>query len=285
MARILLDWRFDLLFGSAAIVLAAIYIAGVVRAAEARRPVAGRPHRGAGCSAAGCCCSPRPRVWAGICPAMFSVHMAAHMLLSMLIPILVVLGAPTTLALRALPATGTGKPAGPAGMATGRTAQPLVEVLHPPGGGHRNVRRRVLRAVLFGGIFDAAVSDHGAHVLMNLHFLMSGYLFYWVVIGIDPTPRPVPPLGKIGMVFASIPLHAFLRRGVDGNGGHPRGAVSIARSSCPGRQPFSTINSLGGSIAWAAGRGATGRRHDGVADPMATQRQADCDAPGPGCRA
>ncbi len=44
---------------------------------------------------------------------------------------------------------------------------------------------------------------------MNLHFLLSGYLFYWVVIGIDPTPRPIPPVGKLGMVFASLPLHAF----------------------------------------------------------------------------
>ena len=61
----------------------------------------------------------------------------------------------------------------------------------------------------FGGLFDAAVSNHAAHMLMNLHFLVSGYLFYWVVIGIDPTPRPIPQLGKVAMVFASLPLHAF----------------------------------------------------------------------------
>ena len=33
---------------------------------------------------------------------------------------------------------------------------------------------------------------------MNLHFLLTGYLFYWVVIGVDPTPRPIPPLAKLG---------------------------------------------------------------------------------------
>ena len=44
---------------------------------------------------------------------------------------------------------------------------------------------------------------------MNVHFLLSGYLFYWVVIGIDPTPRQIPQLGKLAMVFASLPLHAF----------------------------------------------------------------------------
>ena len=61
----------------------------------------------------------------------------------------------------------------------------------------------------FGGIFDAAVGNHAAHLAMNLHFLLTGYLFYWVVIGVDPTPRPIPPLGKVAMVFASLPLHAF----------------------------------------------------------------------------
>jgi putative copper resistance protein D len=45
--------------------------------------------------------------------AMFSVHMGVHMLLSMLAPILLVLGGPVTLALRALPAAGVGNPPGP----------------------------------------------------------------------------------------------------------------------------------------------------------------------------
>ena len=44
---------------------------------------------------------------------------------------------------------------------------------------------------------------------MNLHFLMSGYLFYWVVIGIDPTPRSVPPLRQDRDGLRPIPLHAF----------------------------------------------------------------------------
>jgi putative copper resistance protein D len=38
--------------------------------------------------------------------AMFSVHMVEHMTLNMFVPVLLVLGAPATLALRALPAAG-----------------------------------------------------------------------------------------------------------------------------------------------------------------------------------
>lgn len=250
VARILLDWRFDLLFGSAAIVLAAIYIAGVVRLRRrgdqwpAGRTVAWL----LGC---GLLLFTTSSGLGRYMPAMFSVHMAAHMLLSMLIPILLVLGAPTTLALRALPATGTGNPPGPrewllAGLHSRWSrflTHPVVATVMFVAGFY---------ALYFGGIFDAAVSDHGAHVLMNLHFLMSGYLFYWVVIGIDPTPRPVPPLGKIGMVFASIPLHAFF------------GVVLMGMADILGERFYRSLQlpwqtdllddqHLGGSIAWAAG--------------------------------
>jgi len=40
---------------------------------------------------------------------------------------------------------------------------------------------------------------------MNVHFLLSGYLFYRIVIGVDPTPRPIPPQVKVGIVFVSSP--------------------------------------------------------------------------------
>ena len=44
---------------------------------------------------------------------------------------------------------------------------------------------------------------------MNAHFLLVGYVFYWPVIGIDPSPRRLPHLARLGMVFASLPFHAF----------------------------------------------------------------------------
>ena len=184
-------------------------------------------------------------------PAMFSMHMAAHMLLSMLIPILLVLGAPTTLALRALPTAGKGNPPGPrewllAGLHSGWSrffTHPVVATVMFVAGFY---------VLYFGGIFDAAVSHHGAHVLMNLHFLMSGYLFYWVVIGIDPAPRVIPSLGKIGMVFASIPLHAFF--GVMLMGSSVLLGERFYRSlQLPWHTDLVGDQHLGGSIAWAAG--------------------------------
>src|SRR5699024_9763826 len=44
---------------------------------------------------------------------------------------------------------------------------------------------------------------------MNLHFLLSGYLFYYVVLGIDPSPRKLVPVARLGMVMATLALHAF----------------------------------------------------------------------------
>ena len=81
---------------------------------------------------------------------------------------------------------------------------------------------------------------------------MSGYLFYWIVIGVDPAPRNIPPLGKIAMVFASVPLHAFF------------GVILMGMTNLLGERFYRSLQlpwhtdllgdqQLGGSIAWAAG--------------------------------
>jgi putative copper resistance protein D len=71
-------------------------------------------------------------------------------------------------------------------------------------------------------------------------------------IGVDPTPRPIPPLGKVAMVFASLPLHAFF------------GVVLMSTKSVLGESFYESLQlywhndllgdqRLGGGIAWAAG--------------------------------
>ncbi|OBF98483.1 copper resistance protein CopD [Mycobacterium sp. 852002-51152_SCH6134967] len=248
--RILLDWRFDLIFGTAAIVFAVVYLLGVRRLR--RRGDAWPVGRTLGWLCG--CASLLIATSSGLgryMPAMFSMHMIAHMTLSMLVPILLVLGAPMTLALRALPTAGRGEPPGP--------REWLLAALHSRVS--RFLTQPIIATVIFvagfyglyfGGLFDAAVDKHGAHVLMNLHFLLSGYLFYWVTIGIDPAPRQIPHLGKVAMVFASLPLHAFF------------GVVLMGTKTVLG-EPFYRSLQLswhtdlladqrtGGGIAWAAG--------------------------------
>jgi cytochrome c oxidase assembly factor CtaG/putative copper export protein len=250
VARVLFDWRFDLIFGTAAIVFAGLYVAGVVRL---RRRGDSWPRGRILAWLLGCACllfvtsSGVGRYM----PAMFSMHMAAHMGLSMLVPILLVLGAPVTLALRALPAAGRDDPPG--------MREWLLAALHSRLS--RFLTNPIVATILFvagfyglyfGGIFDAAVGSHAGHLAMNVHFLLSGYLFYWVVIGVDPTPRPIPPLAKVAVVFASLPLHAFFgvvlmgtRRVIGGD--YYRSLGLGWHTDLKGDQH------LGGAIAWAAG--------------------------------
>jgi cytochrome c oxidase assembly factor CtaG/putative copper export protein len=248
--RVLFDWRFDLIFGSAAIVLAVLYLAGVRRLR--RRGDAWPMGRTVawllGCAALLFVSS------SGLgryMPAMFSMHMAAHMMLSMLVPILLVLGGPVGLALRALPAAGRGDPPG--------MREWLLAALHSRIS--RFLTNPVVATALFvagfyglylGGLFDAAVGSHIGHVVMNVHFLASGYLFYWVVIGVDPTPRPIPPLAKVAVVFASLPLHAFFA------------IILMSMQKVLGESFYRSLHlswhtdlmgdqRLGGGMAWAAG--------------------------------
>ncbi|TWH18381.1 putative copper resistance protein D [Prauserella rugosa] len=205
--RLLTAWRFDLVYGTAAIVLAVLYLVGVRRLR--RRGDAW----------------PVGRTWAWVLgcamlllatssgfgrysPSMFSVHMVGHMFLSMGVPVLLVLGGPVTLALRALPTAGRNAPPGPREWLLAFVHSPVTRVLTNP----------VVATALFvgsfyglyySGLFDAALNYHWAHLAMNAHFLLAGYVFYWPVIGIDPSPRKLPHLAKLGMVFASMPFHAF----------------------------------------------------------------------------
>jgi cytochrome c oxidase assembly factor CtaG/putative copper export protein len=248
--RVLFDWRFDLIFGTAAIVFAGLYLAGVLRLR--RRGDAWPKGRTVswllGCAALLFVSSSGMGRYM---PAMFSMHMAAHMTLSMLVPILLVLGGPVGLALRALPAAGRGEPPGMREWILAALHSRISAILTNP----------VVATALFvagfyglylGGLFDAAVGSHIGHVVMNLHFLASGYLFYWVVIGVDPTPRPIPPLAKVAVVFASLPLHAFFA------------IVLMSMEKVLGENFYRSLHlswhtdligdqRLGGGMAWAAG--------------------------------
>ncbi|OZM71590.1 copper resistance protein CopD [Amycolatopsis antarctica] len=250
VSSLLLDWRFDLVFGTLAVVLAVLYLLGVRRLKQ--RGDTWQPGRTtawlAGCAVLLVATSSGIGRYA---PAMFSVHMGSHMLLSMVVPVLFVLGGPVTLALRALPAAGKNAPPGPREWLLAFVQSPVSRVLTHP----------VVALVLFvgsfyilyfSGLFESALNYHWAHLAMNAHFLLSGYVFYWPVIGVDPAPRRLPPLGRLGMMFASMPFHAFF------------GVVLMNRQTVMGEPFYQSLKlpwvgdllidqRLGGGIAWAAG--------------------------------
>ncbi|MEU7633864.1 cytochrome c oxidase assembly protein [Nocardia sp. NPDC049220] len=250
LARLLFDWRFDLIFGTLSVVLAVLYLLGVrrLRARGDAWPVGRTVAWLSGCAVLLVATSSGVGRYS---PAMFSVHMGAHMALSMLAPILFALGGAVTLALRALPPAGRGGAPGPREWILAAVHNPVSRLLTHPivasaifvGGFY---------ALYLGGIFDSFADSHAAHLLMNVHFLLSGYLFYWVVIGIDPKPRQVQPLTKLGMVFGSLPFHAFF------------GVALMSMTTVLGGWFYRSIGlgwnddllgdqRSGGSLAWAGG--------------------------------
>jgi cytochrome c oxidase assembly factor CtaG/putative copper export protein len=139
---------------------------------------------------------------------LFSAHMGAHMTVSMLVPILLVLGAPVTLALRALPGPRVKGEQGPRQLLLGALHSAPVRVLTNP---------LVAFAVFvgsiylfyFSGLFPLLMGNHLGHTLMLVHFLLAGMLFFYVLTGVDPSPRPLHPLAAVAVLFLATALHAF----------------------------------------------------------------------------
>ncbi|MBW4720788.1 cytochrome c oxidase assembly protein [Saccharothrix obliqua] len=250
LARLLFDWRFDLVFGTVAIALAVVYVLGVLRLRRRgdKWPVGRTIAWVVGCFTVLFATSSGIGRYA---PAMFSIHMESHMLLSMLAPILLVLGGPVTLALRALPPAGKDNPPGAREWILALVHSPVSKVLTNP-----FVALALFVGSFYGlyfsGLFDWALDYHWAHLAMNAHFILVGYVFYWPVIGIDPSPNRLPPLGRLGLLFASIPFHAFF------------GIVLMSSATVIGENYYRALalpwvssqledQRLGGGIAWAAG--------------------------------
>ncbi|RKN04397.1 cytochrome c oxidase assembly protein [Streptomyces radicis] len=138
---------------------------------------------------------------------LFSAHMTQHMVISMVSPLLLLLGAPITLALRALPTAGRGGH-GPREL--------LVAVLHSRWA--RVVSSPLftiplfiasLYGLYFTPLFDFLMGSRVGHLAMMLHFLAVGLVFFWPIMGIDPGPHRAGHLMRMLELFATMPFHAF----------------------------------------------------------------------------
>ena len=181
----------------------------------------------------------------------FEYHMVAHMALGMIAPIGIVLGAPITLALRTLPQGRNKEERGVRGT--------LIALLHSkPAGIFTNP---VVILALFDGslfalymtpLFGNMMQSHLGHLVMSVHFLLAGILFFHVIIGIDPNPRKVPHIVRIVILFAAMSIHAFFA------------VALISTSTVIDQGYFASLQTpwnldvladqqAGGSIAWAMG--------------------------------
>lgn len=182
---------------------------------------------------------------------LMSVHMVQHMVLSMLTPVLLLLGAPITLALRTLP----GGRAGPRRVLLRLLHSRVARFLSSP-----LFSLPVFLVSLYGlyltPAFDALMSNWWAHNLMLVHFLVVGLLFFWPIVGIDPTPRRSPHVLRMLELMVGVPFHAFFGIAVMMSNAlivhyfaHPPSAWGIAALS---------DQSAAGGIAWAFSEVPTG---------------------------
>ncbi|MGB9376350.1 MAG: cytochrome c oxidase assembly protein, partial [Mycobacteriales bacterium] len=182
---------------------------------------------------------------------LFSAHMIAHMLLSMVVPIGLVLGAPVTLALRTLPGPRTPGESSPRQLLTAALhSGPVRFVTHPV------VALGWFVAGFFGlyftNLFPALMRSHLGHVAMQVHFLAVGFLFFSVVLAVDPLPRRMPAIARVGLLLAAMPFHAFFSIAVM-SGKTALGGDYFASLQRPYWTSLLDDQHLGGGIGWALG--------------------------------
>ena len=138
---------------------------------------------------------------------LFSIHMLEHMLLTMVIPIFLVLSAPVTLALRTIRKRDDGS-RGP--------REWILVLVHS--GFSKVLTNPIVAAVLFAAslwvfyyspLFRWATEQHAGHIWMVAHFLITGYLFAQVLIGVDPIGGRPPYALRLLLLLATMAFHAF----------------------------------------------------------------------------
>jgi putative copper resistance protein D len=133
---------------------------------------------------------------------LLSVHMVQHMILAMIVPLAMALGAPITLALRTLPR---------------RPRRWLLAVLHsrvakvlsfPP----LTFLLFVITpwALYFSGWYAATLHSDYLHEMTHVHMVLVGCLFFWPLMGIDPLPGRISYPARMLLVVLTLPFHAFM---------------------------------------------------------------------------
>lgn len=248
--RVTIAYEADGIILGALILAVALYIAGVVRLSRngVKWPVGRTIAFALGISVIDFATSGGLGVYSFF---SFSHHMIAHMLLGMIAPIGIVLSAPITLALRALPAGRDSNERGPRGLLTAIMSSRLVAIWSNP-----IVALAIfdgsLFALYFTPLFDLLMGSHLGHIAMSVHFLLAGILFFHVIIGIDPRPREYPFIFRIVTLFAAMSIHAFF-------------SISLlSYSTVIGRDYYETLSTpwvtdlladqrIGASFGWAMG--------------------------------
>lgn len=160
---------------------------------------------------------------------LFSAHVLQHFLLALVIPPLLLLGAPAF-------------PLGRLGTLERAIGQPPVSWLLGVG---------VMLAWHIPGFFNAALANDGLHIVQHLSFLVTGTIFWWPILA-PLESRRLPALPAIAYLFSACVccslLGAFLTFAPAGL--YP--AYLNPRARLWGLDPASD-QQLGGMLMWVPG--------------------------------
>jgi cytochrome c oxidase assembly factor CtaG len=242
LRRVLLDWSFDPLVALPLLAAAVLYLRG-------RQHIIGRGQRwqtqrttcfllGLGVIALALQ-SPIE----AYDTALFSVHASQHLLLAMVAAPLLALGAPITMLLM---------------TSTPRWRKRIVRVVHSLPVrviGHPLIAwvlfTMTLYALYFSPLFDLSLRNPWVHDAIHLHFIAVGLLFWWPVVGVDPTRWRLHHLARVLFVFLMVPFHAFLGVAIM-NSGHLLAPTLADFVRHWGPSPLADQRA-GGAIMWGAG--------------------------------
>ncbi|WP_290471329.1 cytochrome c oxidase assembly protein [Leifsonia sp. 71-9] len=181
---------------------------------------------------------------------LFSAHMSAHMVLTMAVPLLLVPGAPVTLAARSIRKRNDGSRGG---------REWILLAVHSRFAGV--ISNPIVAAILFAGslwafyytpIFRWATTDHIGHEWMVVHFLITGYLFVQSLIGIDPVKFRLPYPFRLLLLLLTMAFHAFFGLSIM----QMHGLLLADWFGAMGRtwgDPPLVDQQTGGGIAWSIG--------------------------------
>lgn len=133
-----------------------------------------------------------------------SGHMVQHLLLGMYAPILLMLAAPVSVLLAAVsPRVGRG---------IGRILHnPVLHIVsHPITAAMLNVGGLYL--LYMTPLYSFTMHAPLAHVLVQVHFLVAGYLFAWSIAGPDPAPRRPGMTTRLSVLMVAIAAHGYLAK-------------------------------------------------------------------------
>ncbi|MDD7586690.1 MAG: cytochrome c oxidase assembly protein [Corynebacterium glucuronolyticum] len=234
-------WRFDLMFGTIAIVLAATYLWNV-------RKHSYWPWQRTMWYMIGCA-----MLFLTMCsgigmyiPASFSMHMVGHMILSMGVPVFWVLGGPLTL----IKETHKGEDV--EYIIDALVHCRLMRILMHPG--LNTIQFVVVYYILYlTPLYEYLVWEHAGHLGMNVVFILSGTLYYWQLIGVDDHPHAHKSMHNLWWLMISLPFHMYFGVYLM-QLGEVLALDFYNALQLPWNPDLLWDQRVGGGIAWAAGQ-------------------------------